>query len=89
MTVMIEEITLDVVLSLARRLRPSDQVQLATRLAPEPKTVMEQLEATPVIPRSRSESIYGILADLGPAPSAEDIDEVRREMWASLTHEDA
>ncbi len=84
MTVMIEEITLDVVLSLARQLRPSDQAQLVTRLAPEPKTLMEQIEAAPVIPRSPAESIYGILSDLGPGPSAEEIDEVRREMWSYL-----
>lgn len=32
----------------------------------------------------RSESIFGILADLGEAPSAEEIDEVQREMWAFL-----
>lgn len=28
-------------------------------------------------------SLYGILAHVGPAPSAEDIDEIRREMWSS------
>jgi hypothetical protein len=28
--------------------------------------------------------IRGLLADLGPAPSAEEIDEVRREMWATF-----
>ena len=33
-------------------------------------------------------SAYGIAADLGPAPSAEDIDEVRREMWKNFPSED-
>ena len=84
MTVMIEEITLDVVLALAKQLRPSDQAQLVTRLAPESITLIEQIEASPAIPRSRAESIYGILSDLGPGPSSEDIDEVRREMWSYL-----
>ena len=26
-------------------------------------------------------SLYGLLADLGQAPSADDIDDARREMW--------
>ena len=89
MTVMIEEIILDVVLSLARQLRPVDKARLVTRLAPDVEAVLEKNEPMSVTPRPRSESIRGILADLGPAPSAEDIDEVRREMWASMTHEDA
>jgi len=89
MTVMTEEITLDIVLTLARQLRPIDKARLMSRLAPDVEAVLEKTEGVQVTPRSRSESIRGILADLGPAPSAEDIDEVRREMWASLTHEDA
>jgi hypothetical protein len=31
---------------------------------------------------------YGALKDLGQAPSAEDIDEARREMWANFPRED-
>ena len=30
----------------------------------------------------------GMCADLGPAPSAEDIDEVRREVWKNFPRED-
>ncbi len=33
-------------------------------------------------------SLYGALAHLGPAPSAEDIDEVRREMWKNFPRDD-
>ena len=29
-------------------------------------------------------SILGLCADLGPAPSAEDIDQARREMWSTF-----
>ena len=29
-------------------------------------------------------SILGLCADLGPAPSADDIDEARREMWSAF-----
>jgi hypothetical protein len=39
---------------------------------------------TPEAPaRQPLHSLYGALADLGPAPSAEDIDEMRREAWSS------
>jgi len=84
MTVMTEEITLDIVLTLARQLRPIDKARLMSRLAPDVEAVLEKTDTAPIIPRSRSESIYGVLSDLGPGPSAEDIDEVRREMWAYL-----
>ncbi len=33
-------------------------------------------------------SILGLCADLGKAPSAEEIDEVRREMWAKFPRDD-
>lgn len=35
-------------------------------------------------PHQPKRGFYGALAHLGPAPSAEDIDEVRREMWAGF-----
>jgi hypothetical protein len=33
-------------------------------------------------------SFIGLCADLGPAPSAEEIDEARREMWAGFPRDD-
>jgi hypothetical protein len=33
-------------------------------------------------------SLWGALKDLGPAPSAEEIDEARREAWASFPREE-
>ena len=33
-------------------------------------------------------SLHGTLADLGPAPSAEDIDEAQREMWGNFPRDD-
>ena len=33
-------------------------------------------------------SLYGVLADLGPAPTAEEIDEARREMWGNFPRND-
>jgi hypothetical protein len=75
-------ITLDQVLALARRLRPEDQARLVARLAPMVERVLDQAEQS-LSPPPRT-PIRGLLADLGPAPSAEEIDEVRREMWAAF-----
>ena len=74
--------TLEDVLAMARRLRPVDQARLVARLAPMVERVLDQAEP-PSMPPSRT-PIRGLLADLGPAPSAEEIDEVRREMWAAF-----
>lgn len=35
-------------------------------------------------PPTSKRSLLGALAHLGPAPSAEDIDEVRREVWGGV-----
>jgi hypothetical protein len=35
-----------------------------------------------------SQSLYGLFADLGAAPSETDIDEARREMWANFPREE-
>lgn len=79
------EVTLDQVLALAQRLRPVDQVRLVARLTPTIERVVGQLESSvPSVPRV---PLRGLLADLGPAPSAEEIDEVQREMWATFTRD--
>ena len=39
-------------------------------------------------PKKPRRSLYGIFADLGDAPSAEEIDEARREMWGNFPRED-
>ena len=80
------EVTLDQVLALAQRLRPVDQARLVARLAPAVERVLGQTESSSALSASRT-SLRGLLADLGPAPSAEDIDEVQREMWATFTRE--
>ena len=80
-----DEITFDQVFDLAQRLRPVDQARLIARLAPKMEWLLDQVEpVTTVQPR---QSLRGLLADLGPAPSAEDIDEVQREMWAAFAQE--
>jgi hypothetical protein len=85
-----QEITLAGVLDLAQQLSSSDQLRLVARLTdllaervalPTPSEV-EKGQEQPKF------TIRGLLADLGPAPSAEDIDEVRREMWANFPRDD-
>jgi hypothetical protein len=46
-------------------------------------------EAASAMPSPAPHPLIGLCADLGPAPSAEDIDEARREMWASFPRDDA
>lgn len=74
--------TLDHVLALAQRLSPVDQARLIEQLT---SRIIEVLGAEKKTPRP---SLYGILAHLGPAPSAEDIDEMRREAFAHFPRED-
>lgn len=39
-------------------------------------------------PKQPKRSLLGVLAHLGQAPSAEEIDEARREIWANFPRED-
>lgn len=68
--------TLEYVLKLIARLSPQDRRRLDLYLAAPART------PTP------ASSLYGVLAPLGQAPSAEDIDEVRREMWGNFPRDD-
>jgi hypothetical protein len=45
-------------------------------------------EAEPLAVTAKARGIIGLCADLGPAPSAEEIDEARREMWATFPRDD-
>ncbi len=67
-------VTLEEVLSLARRLSPVDKIRLVQQIAPE-------VERTAIGQAVKRKSLLGLCADLGPAPSAEDIDQARREAW--------
>ena len=73
---------LEEAVSLARQLSPLEKVRLIERIASD---LERDVSASPQTP---SRSLYGVLADLGPAPSAEEIDEARREAWANFPRED-
>ena len=77
------DLTLDKVLPLASRLPPDDQARLIARLAPALERLLDWKGTTSE--HAEPPRLRGLLADLGPAPSAEEIDEVQREMWASVS----
>jgi len=75
-------VNLDQVLTMATKLSASDKVRLIEALTPQ---VKQDLKATYPM---RRKSLLGLCADLGPAPSAEEIDAARREAWASFPRGD-
>ncbi len=78
-------VSLDAVLTLVKQLSPIDQVRLIAHIA----SLLEQaLAGTQSQSASARQDGWGALAHLGPAPSAEDIDEARREAWATFPRED-
>lgn len=70
------------VLRLARQLSPLDKLRLIEGVIPELETAVKTAKTKPL------KSLYGALAHLGPAPSAEDIDEVRHEMLRNFPRDD-
>lgn len=79
------EVSFDQVFKLAQRLSLGDQIKLIARLGPAMEQALDKAELSVKPPRPY---LYGALADLGPAPSSEDIDEIRREMWSNFPRED-
>jgi hypothetical protein len=76
-----EVVTADTVLTLLRQLQPRERLKVIAQALPEvERDLSEQLRPL--------KSLRGLCADLGPAPSAEEIDEARREVWAGFPRED-
>jgi len=76
------EVSFEQVLILAQQLRPVDQARLVVHLAAQLEAILNEVEG---LEASRPrQPLRGWFADLGLAPSAEDIDEVQREMWATI-----
>lgn len=71
-------ITFNQVLLLAQELPPIEQARLVARLAPQVEHVIASVMSSAPI------SLRGLFADLGTAPSAQEMETVRREMWAGL-----
>ncbi len=95
-------ITLEEVAILATSLPTVDKIRLIERLAagleheiPTSAVTTKNgatatLETAPTVEQTPtpSVSLFGILAHLGPGPSDEDIDEMRREAWANFPREE-
>ena len=73
---------LDEVTAKALALAPADRVRLIQTLASSLFGTWVAIESEP------ARSLLGMCADLGPAPSAEEIDEARREAWPKTPRED-
>ncbi len=79
----VSETTFEQVLNLARRLPPADQARLVARLAPTVEQLLDQ--TTPATSRTPHIRLRGSLTDLGPAPSAADIEAIQRETWGRVS----
>jgi hypothetical protein len=73
---------LEQVIALAANLSLLNTVRLVQQVM---ATLEQELTSQETKPKR---SLYGICADLGTAPSAEEIDEARREAWANFPRED-
>ena len=65
-------------------LPPLQKVQLVEKLM----RVLEKAISTATIEPQPRRSLYGALAHLGPAPSAEEIDQARTEAWVNFPRDD-
>jgi len=74
--------TLEAVLNLVKQLSLVDKLRLIKLVVPE---IEQELVAESSTPR---QSLWGLCADLGTAPSATEIDEVRKTEWTNFPRED-
>jgi len=74
--------TLEAVLNQAFRLSTLDKVRLIEKVSPR---IEQELTAGQTKP---FQSLWGSCRDLGAAPSAEEIDEARREQWSGFPRDD-
>jgi hypothetical protein len=70
--------TLEEALKYINQLSVVDKVRLIERIAPEIERKLMVIKSTP------RKSLWSLCADLGKAPSAENIDQARREEWADF-----
>lgn len=74
--------TLQEVLKLAKQLTPIDKVRLIQQLTPDLEQELAQQKPHP------NKSLWGLCADLGQAPSCQEIDITRSEEWNNFPRED-
>ncbi|MDF5709689.1 MAG: hypothetical protein PUP90_18995 [Nostoc sp. S4] len=71
------------VLRLAKQLSTVDKVRLIQQIAPD-----IERELTDKLSTLSRQSLWRLCADLGKAPSTEEIDVIRSEEWVSFPRED-
>lgn len=74
----LQNASLQNVLHLAKQLTPIEKVQLIEKIVPDLEAHLEVIDASRTSSKLQLRSVYGLCADLGPAPSAEDIDEIKK-----------
>jgi len=75
--------SIEYVRELAGKLTRQDKLQLIADLA---RQLLGETQPAPA--KKPFQSFYGIMAHISPVPSAEDIDETRREAWANFPREE-
>ncbi len=75
--------SLQEVIRLAKQLSTVDKVRLIQQIAPDIERELTDKLST--LPR---QSLWGLCADLGKAPSIQEIDVARSQEWASFPRED-
>jgi hypothetical protein len=75
-------VTLEEVLNQVRQLSLVDKLRLIEWVTPE---IERELTTEKPSPRK---SLWGLCADLGVAPSVDEIDQARQEEWANFPRED-
>lgn len=76
------ETTVEQVLALAMQLSPQEKARLVAELAQE--SGRSDGDRSTAKSANGRRPLRGLLADLKPAPSAEEIAEVQREVWAGF-----
>lgn len=82
---------LEDVLDLVSALPPGDKRRVFDALSRQLETLAQSPERSSdrgTSLRQGSASLYGLLRDLGAGPSADDIDETRRDAWAAFPRDD-
>lgn len=75
--------TFEQLVALARQLSPAEKLHLVERVIPDLEPLVQEGQ------HPKPASLYGSLADLGPAPSQKDIDDIRRDMYQNFPRPDA
>jgi len=79
-----DNVSLEQAIRLAKQLTPLEKVRLIEQIIPDLAAPLETVSRKPRPLRSA----YGVCADLGTAPSAEEIDELRRELFSGFPRQD-